>query len=65
MKFEGYARDVIADGRVVSVLEDWRPTFPGSFLYYPSRRQPPPALRAFVSFVKDWRASASRAAKAR
>jgi hypothetical protein len=24
-------------------------------LYYPSRRQPPPALGAFVAFVAEWR----------
>ena len=65
MTFEGYARDTIADGRLVSVLADWCPSFPGPFLYYPSRRQPPPALRAFVSFVKDWRASANQTARKR
>ena len=29
--------------------------FPGPFLYYPSRRQPPPALAAFIAFVAEWR----------
>ena len=46
MTFEGYARDAIADGRLVTVLDGWCPSFPGPFLYYPSRRQPPPALAA-------------------
>jgi hypothetical protein len=27
-------------------------TYPGYFLYYPSRRQLPGALRAFVDFVR-------------
>jgi DNA-binding transcriptional LysR family regulator len=49
MTFEGYARDAIASGRLVTVLDDWCPQFPGPFLYYPSRRQPPPALGAFVA----------------
>ncbi len=30
---------LIADGRLVRVLEDWCPPFPGYHLYYPSRRQ--------------------------
>jgi DNA-binding transcriptional LysR family regulator len=29
--------------------------FPGPFLYYPSRRQVPPALRAFIDFAASWR----------
>jgi DNA-binding transcriptional LysR family regulator len=53
--FEGYVRDDVKSGALVSVLEDWCPPFPGPFLYYPSRRQPPPALSAFVSFVAEWR----------
>jgi DNA-binding transcriptional LysR family regulator len=53
--FEGYVREDIAAGRLVSVLQDWLAPFPGPFLYYPSRRQPPPALAAFVGFVAEWR----------
>lgn len=55
MTFEGYAQQAVAAGQLVSVLEDWLPPFPGPFLYYPSRRQPPPALAAFVAFVGEWR----------
>jgi DNA-binding transcriptional LysR family regulator len=50
--FEGYVSDAIADGRLVRVLEDWCPPFDGFFVYYPSRRQMRPALRAFVDFFK-------------
>jgi DNA-binding transcriptional LysR family regulator len=53
--FEGYVRDEVKSGALVSVLEDWCAPFPGPFLYYPSRRQPPPALAAFVAFVAEWR----------
>ena len=53
--FEGYVREEIKSGALVSVLEDWCAPFLGPFLYYPSRRQPPPALAAFVSFVAEWR----------
>ena len=55
MTFEGYVHDAIKSGALVSVLDDWCAPFPGPFLYYPSRRQPPPALAAFVSFVGEWR----------
>lgn len=56
MASEHYMREAIAAGRLVCVLEDWCPPFTGPFLYYPSRRQPPPALAAFIAFVKAWRA---------
>jgi DNA-binding transcriptional LysR family regulator len=45
----------IKSGALVSVLDDWCAPFPGRFLYYPSRRQPPPALAAFLTFVAAWR----------
>lgn len=41
----------LAAGKLVQVLKDWTPPFPGFYLYYPSRRQMPPALCAFVDFV--------------
>jgi DNA-binding transcriptional LysR family regulator len=53
--FEGYVREDIGSGLLVRVLDDWCAPFPGPFLYYPSRRQLPPALGAFVSFVAEWR----------
>jgi len=53
--FDGYVREDIESGLLVSVLDDWCAPFPGPFLYYPSRRQSPPALAAFISFVAEWR----------
>lgn len=53
--FEGYVREAVASGALVSVLDDWCDPFPGPFLYYPSRRQPPAALSAFVAFAQEWR----------
>lgn len=50
--FEGLAAPAIAAGRLVRVLEDWCPYYPGLYLYYPSRRQLPTALRAFVDFAR-------------
>lgn len=29
----------VANGRLIRVLEDWCPSFPGYYLYYPNRRQ--------------------------
>jgi DNA-binding transcriptional LysR family regulator len=43
----------IAQGRLKRVLADWSPTSPGLFLYYPSRRQQTPALRAFIDCLLD------------
>ncbi|CDM57105.1 MULTISPECIES: LysR family transcriptional regulator [Rhizobium] len=56
--FEEQVQRAVADGRLIPVLEDWCPFYPGFFLYYPSRRQLPTALRAFVDFVKVDRAPA-------
>jgi DNA-binding transcriptional LysR family regulator len=50
--FEDQVKDLVADGRLVRVLEDWCPYYSGFYLYYPSRRQMPAALRAFVDFVR-------------
>jgi DNA-binding transcriptional LysR family regulator len=62
MTFEGYIRDAVRSGALVSVLDDWCASFPGPFLYYPSRRQPPPALSALVAFVAEWRKREKRRA---
>jgi len=50
--FEAQVGSLIAEGRLVRVLEDWCPYYSGFYLYYPSRRQLPAALRAFVDFVR-------------
>jgi DNA-binding transcriptional LysR family regulator len=42
----------LAEGRLVAVLEDWTPPFDGFHIYYPSRRQMRPALRAFIDFFR-------------
>jgi DNA-binding transcriptional LysR family regulator len=43
-------------GRLARVLEDFAPTMPGVFLYYPSHRQMTPKLRAFIDHIKGDRA---------
>jgi DNA-binding transcriptional LysR family regulator len=42
----------IEEGRLVRVLEDWCPPFPGYYLYYPSRRQPSPAFSLVVDALR-------------
>jgi len=42
----------LAGGELVRVLEDWCQPFPGFFLYYPSRRQQPPALSALINAIR-------------
>ena len=49
--FRYQVQAALAAGRLVQVLKDWTPPFPGFYLYYPGRRQMPPQLRAFVDFV--------------
>lgn len=52
--FEEFMARELSEGALVPFLEDWLPPFPGPLLYYQSRRQMPPPLRAFVDFVKAW-----------
>jgi DNA-binding transcriptional LysR family regulator len=42
----------LEDGRLVRVLADWCPPFPGYHLYYPSRRQPTPAFVLLVDALR-------------
>lgn len=42
----------IAEGRLVRVLEDWCPSFPGYHLYYPSRRQHSAAFGLVVDALR-------------
>jgi DNA-binding transcriptional LysR family regulator len=47
-------------GRLVHVLKPFAPTAPGVFLYYPSRHQMLPKLRAFIDHVKSRPAAAGK-----
>jgi DNA-binding transcriptional LysR family regulator len=42
----------LAEGRLIRVLADWCPPFPGYHLYYPSRRQPTPAFALLVEALR-------------
>ena len=48
----------VEDGRLVRLLNDWTPSFPGFHLYYPSRRQMRPVLAAFIKAVRRHRRTA-------
>lgn len=51
--FEEMVADLVAAGRLERVLGDWCPYWPGLYLYYPSRRQMPSPLRAFIDFARS------------
>jgi DNA-binding transcriptional LysR family regulator len=42
----------IAAGRLVPVLQDWWPDYPGYRLYYTSRRQASPALALVIEALR-------------
>lgn len=58
--FEYQVRPWIEQGRLVRFLEAWSPSFPGFYLYHPSSRHVPPALRAFIDFVRAKRVGTGR-----
>jgi DNA-binding transcriptional LysR family regulator len=45
--------DDIASGRLVEVLSEWTPSYPGYCLYYPGRRHMAASFRAFVDLAKE------------
>ncbi len=50
--FEDEVKDDLAAGALVPLLQAWWATFPGFYLYYPSRAQMPRKLRAFIDFMQ-------------
>ncbi|WP_439821735.1 LysR family transcriptional regulator [Pseudomonas sp. HLG18] len=55
--FEDMVSEHLAAGRLVQVLADWCPYYPGLHLYYPSRRHVPAPLKAFIDFARNARHS--------
>jgi DNA-binding transcriptional LysR family regulator len=56
------AAGAVEAGKLVRVLEPFAPMAPGLFLYYPSRHQMMPKLRAFIDHVKSRSDSANKIA---
>jgi len=43
---------LVASGELVHILQSWCPTFAGYYLYYPSRRQHPPAFALLIDALR-------------
>lgn len=58
--FEDYAKPHLLGGRLVELLSEWSPALPHWFLYYPNRRLPSAAMRAFLAHMRsyDWQSRA-------
>ncbi|WP_148715914.1 LysR family transcriptional regulator [Chitinolyticbacter meiyuanensis] len=52
--FSGLVEAAVAQGRLIPVLQAACPTWPGFYLYYPSRRQLPAKLRCLIDFWREW-----------
>jgi DNA-binding transcriptional LysR family regulator len=48
-----FVAPLIEAGRLVALLEDWQTRSAALFLYYPSRRQVPAPLQAFIEFLRE------------
>lgn len=51
-----FEQDVLPDieaGRVIRILEDWTPPYPGLCLYYPGRRNLSAGVRAFLELARE------------
>lgn len=54
--YEELARDDLRSGYLTELLAQWKAPPSRFFLYYPSRRHVPPALKALIEFIRadDW-----------
>lgn len=50
---EWFIQDELRSGKLISVLDEWCPTFGGLRLYYPGHRHELPALRAFIELAHE------------
>ena len=50
---EWSAREAIEGGRLVQVLGDWTPAYPGLCLYYPRHRHMTAGMRAFITLLRE------------
>lgn len=52
---DDYAKPHIETGLLTEILVEWRPALPSWFLYYPNRRLPSAAMRAFLDYMKSFK----------
>jgi DNA-binding transcriptional LysR family regulator len=52
LTFEDDVAALTGNGRLIRVLEEWCPSFPGFFLYFPSRKNQPAALKALIEALR-------------
>jgi len=50
----------VAAGRLIRILDDWTPAFPGICLYYPNRRNLTVGMKEFLALARRHAAEASR-----
>lgn len=46
-------KELVEEGKLVRLLEDWCPPYPGFMLYYPRQRRVTSALRAFIEYIRE------------
>lgn len=51
--FERQVRELVEQRKLVRLLKDWTPAFPGFYIYYPSRQYMPAPLRVFLDHVAN------------
>jgi DNA-binding transcriptional LysR family regulator len=51
--WEADVREDMASGRLVRLLKDWTPELSPLCLYYPGRRNPSAALKAFIEMARN------------
>lgn len=49
---EDTIQEAVKSGKLVQVLSDWCPAFSGYYLYYPSRKQHPPAFALLIDALR-------------
>lgn len=49
---EDIIKDLVESGELTQILQQWCPFFPGYYLYYPSRKQHPPAFALMIDALR-------------